>query len=429
MLRIKEGSGILEAVIFVIAQTVSSIGDGAFRGCSSLNYISFLGRAPAIGTGAFSVVRAQASFFDGPSWQDSQQNYGGFLNWTPVGGAKADGSQRWRIDEDGRLIFSGKGPVLTSRDWSSYRGIIREIVLEEGITGIRHDLVTENLPADGMVSFHADVRDPLGEDQPGISVRRLAGKYDFTVYEDWTDGAFWSLTRDGTLTVGGSGPIPDFGRDGAPWKQVSSRIASLTVAPGVTGIGPAVFRNGRFGGAVVLPDTVREIGADAFAGCSGLRWMVIPSSVLAIGENALPDTLEAVYTTADSRAAAWAAQNGTAVYDSEMPDSLVSLRETADLSVEETLDLSTLFRVEPSFRRAEHQVMYQADGAAKLEGSFTGLSECLPGRAGSGPSDRCRPQAGPFPVHGQRGNSRGGRSVPASGSLLGAAGDHASGAS
>ena len=353
----------------VIPETVTSVGAGAFGGCSSLKDIAFLGHAPAIAPGAFGVVRADAAFFDGPSWQDSQKNYGGFLNWVPVSGGKADGSQVWRIDEDRRLIFSGKGPVVSNLGWSAFKGIFREIVLEEGITGIRSDLVFSSLPEDGKVSFHAGIRDTLGDDQEGISVRRLAGKYDFTVREDWAGDAFWSLTRDGTLTVGGSGPIPDFGKDGAPWKQVMNRASSLTVAPGVTAIGAGAFRGGGFGGAVVLPDTVREIGADAFAACSSLRWMVIPSSVGAIGEGALPDTMETVYAPAGSFAARWAEGKGLSVYDSDMPDSLVVLRENADLSVEETLDLESLIRVEPFFRRADHQVTYRADGNARLDGS------------------------------------------------------------
>lgn len=358
----------------VISDSVTLIGTNAFQGCSSLSDISFLGRAPAIGQGAFGLVRADVTCFDGPSWEGRQGNYGGFLTWASVSGGSPDHLLRWSIDDGQRLVFSGSGAVTATGGWYTYRGMFKEIVLDQGVTGISYNFVTAYLPEDGRVTFHAGVKDPVDQDMAGVSPERLAGVYDFTVLEDWTEGAYWSLSRDGALTVGGNGPIPDFG-DAAPWKKVLSKASALTIAPGVTAIGPNAFRGARFSGAVELPDTVREIGTGAFADCGSLRWMILPSSVETIGENAFPAALEAVYAPEGAYAARWAEENGLSVYDAAMPDRLVLLRAEAVLAVEGQLNLEECFRVEPSFRQTAHQIEYEVTGDALLEGSVLTASQ------------------------------------------------------
>lgn len=64
------------------AQTVS-VGAGAFSGCGNLEKVSFEGSAPAIGEAAFSGVSATALYpAEDTSWTaDVMQNYGGSLHW------------------------------------------------------------------------------------------------------------------------------------------------------------------------------------------------------------------------------------------------------------------------------------------------------------------------------------------------------------
>ena len=44
--------------------------------------------------------------------------------------------------------------------------------------------IVMGLSEDGRVTFHAGVKDPVGQDMAGVSPERLAGVYDFTVLED-----------------------------------------------------------------------------------------------------------------------------------------------------------------------------------------------------------------------------------------------------
>lgn len=352
----------------VIPATAGQVGAGAFQGCASLTDVRFLGMAPVIGAGAFGLVRADVTCFEGKSWEGRQNNYGGFLNWKSVSGVSADGRLFWAIDDRRRLVFSGSGAVVSTGTWYEYRGQFREIVLEKGVGGISLNFISAYLPEDGWITFHAGVSDPVGTGQAGASPERLAGRYGFTVYEDWAEDACWSLDRDGTLTVGGSGPVPGFGGN-APWNAVRDHIRALTIAPGVTAIGNGAFENASFGEALSLPDTVSAIGDNAFAGCAQLRWAVLPQSVREIGAGAFPEGLEAVYAPAGSYAARWAGENGFFTFDSDSPARLVAALETAELSTEDALDLSECFRVEPVFRSAEHQITYSVSGGAGLDGT------------------------------------------------------------
>ncbi len=350
-----------------IPDGLEGIASGAFHGCASLKEIVFTGQAPEIASGAFGVVQASVSFHDGDSWIGKQNNYGGFLTWYPVQGSSADSSIGWVMDDRNRLIFRGSGEITSTGSWYAHREAIREIILGEGITGFGYGLISAYLPQDGRITFHAGLRDPVSTGLQGVSPENLAGQFDFTVYENWFDGAHWSLTRDGLLSVGGNGAVPDFEDRDAPWHAVRASVRSVTIEPGVTAVGAGAFRGLHTGASVVLPETAERVGARAFADCPDLKWAVLPASVTEIGENAFPAGLETLYAPQGTFAAGWAAENGFFTYDSSLPDRVVALQDRVNLSVSGTLNLDTLFRAEPSFREAEHTITYRVTGNARVE--------------------------------------------------------------
>lgn len=71
-----------------------------------------------------------------------------------------------------------------------------------------------------------------------------------------------------------------------PWEESIPLIHRLEIRPGCTGIAPNMFREHRALESMVIPDTVREIGANAFYGCLSLRKVDIPKSVRKIGTGA-----------------------------------------------------------------------------------------------------------------------------------------------
>lgn len=94
------------------------------------------------------------------------------------------------------------------------------------------------------------------------------------------DDLEWSLDS-GVLTISGTGAMYDYGVDEAPWTDYSAEITKITVAEGVTRIGSGAFCSSAVS-EVVLPESLLEIGDEAFFDCQNLRHISIPSGVRSI---------------------------------------------------------------------------------------------------------------------------------------------------
>ena len=92
----------------------------------------------------------------------------------------------------------------------------------------------------------------------------------------------WSLSNDGVLTIGGTGPMEDFAQPGsAPWGK---EPISVIIENGVTSIGNYAFYNCSGLTSLTIPDSVTRIGEYAFANCSSLISLAIPYGVTSIEE-------------------------------------------------------------------------------------------------------------------------------------------------
>ena len=123
-------------------------------------------------------------------------------------------------------------------------------------------------------------------------------------------GLTWSISKEGVLSIGGSGEFKDF-VDGArpPWTAYNDRIKVIDVFEGVTGLGvntfkdmkevttvylpeslltmaESAFRNDVKLEAVTLPSKLAEIGEFAFSGCSSLSEVTFKGSSVVIGDGA-----------------------------------------------------------------------------------------------------------------------------------------------
>lgn len=103
----------------------------------------------------------------------------------------------------------------------------------------------------------------------------------------WGD-VFWILDDSGTLTISGEGNIPNSPGTSSTeaWLAYKSRITSVIIEEGITGIGNGVFYKCDHVSDVTIPEGVETIGAAAFFGCSSLRGVVIPKGVINIGNYA-----------------------------------------------------------------------------------------------------------------------------------------------
>ena len=107
---------------------------------------------------------------------------------------------------------------------------------------------------------------------------------------DLSTGLHWeyaAATR--TLTVGGTGAMPDFNSfDDQPWKDLrEKKIKTVVIETGVTSIGNKAFTGCDVLTSVTLPESGLEtIGEIAFMGCEKLSSITIPKSVTTIKEQA-----------------------------------------------------------------------------------------------------------------------------------------------
>lgn len=111
----------------------------------------------------------------------------------------------------------------------------------------------------------------------------------FGVDNSWT----WVLDDEGTLTVSGTGNMPDFENtpdtDITPWHSHRTSIQKVVISEGVTSIGDNAFfaPNGEYAiTQVELPEGLLSIGESSFYWCRNLTQVKLPDSVTSIGENA-----------------------------------------------------------------------------------------------------------------------------------------------
>ena len=83
-------------------------------------------------------------------------------------------------------------------------------------------------------------------------------------------GVNWRFEND-TLTLSGSGAVPDYPAGSAPWKAgYTDRITSVVIEDGITSVG-ASFRDCTNAAEVTLPASAESVSSDAFTGCKKLK--------------------------------------------------------------------------------------------------------------------------------------------------------------
>ena len=112
----------------------------------------------------------------------------------------------------------------------------------------------------------------------------------------------WELTENGTLTISGTGAMPDYNGligsadyDPAPWDTPrwpyteESYIHKVIISEGVTNIGNWAFCGRPNLTEVTIPESVTRIGDNAFVNCTSLTGIIIPDGVTGIGKEAFRD--------------------------------------------------------------------------------------------------------------------------------------------
>lgn len=98
-----------------------------------------------------------------------------------------------------------------------------------------------------------------------------------------TDTLVWAIDESGTITISGTGPMPDFsGWSAPPWETSKALINTVVIDEGVTKVGAYSFYQYSNISSIELSSTVTVIGEYSFYG-SSITELIIPDTVISMG--------------------------------------------------------------------------------------------------------------------------------------------------
>ena len=138
--------------------------------------------------------------------------------------------------------------------------------------------------------------------------------------------------KDSSLTLSGTGVLPDYPTGKAPWFEFNDQIDTVVLKEGVTRIGDYAFYNCTELTSVEIPEGVTYIGESAFACCQSLESVTIPGSVTEIGEGAFESCdsmLVLELTSGLKRVGAFAFSECVALRELILPDTVERIERSA----------------------------------------------------------------------------------------------------
>ncbi|MCD8382722.1 MAG: leucine-rich repeat domain-containing protein [Clostridiales bacterium] len=124
----------------------------------------------------------------------------------------------------------------------------------------------------------------ISESEEDSSAEETDGVIASGTWED-NESLSWKLDESYTLTISGSGDMPEVECYGdTPWYSYRTSIQVVVLEAGVTSVSDYAFYNCTSLTSVSIADSVTAIGAYAFGRCTALAEIVIPDSVTSLGE-------------------------------------------------------------------------------------------------------------------------------------------------
>ena len=227
-----------------IPNSVTSIGDYAFRGCSSLTSVTIPNSVTSIGEGAFRGCSGLTSITI-PNSVTSIGDYA-FYDCSNIT------SVEWNAKNCQNFSNSLSAPFYSARTQ------ITSFIIGDSVQHIPSYLCYE---MDNLTSL------TIPNAVTSIGSSAFSGCSSLT-----------SVTIPNSVTSIGSSTFED-----------CSSLTSVTIPNSVTSIGSSAFSGCSSLTSVTIPNSVTSIGSSAFSGCSSLTSVTIPNSVTSIGRYAFSE--------------------------------------------------------------------------------------------------------------------------------------------
>ncbi len=280
-----------------IPTTMKYIGEYAFIKCPSLTDVYYAGNS----------IQWDMIDIDNTSFSNVNIIFGDTSN--SISGSCGE-DLTWTLTEDGTLTISGTGDMYdyyySDRPWHGM--YYTSVVIEEGVASIGYAAFSNSRCLNSVtiplsvkkIGLFAFSKSPISDVYyAGNRVDWMNAGLDteFELYDNivihfakaeedingtYGDNITWTLSKDGTLVLSGSGDMSlDYNNKSSIWSGYY--IKNVIIEEGITSIGCYSFA-GTSLASISIPSTVTRIDNNAFFICESLSSVTIPGSVETIAE-------------------------------------------------------------------------------------------------------------------------------------------------
>ena len=256
-------SGCTGLTSITIPDSVTSIGKYAFSGCTGLTSITIPDRVTSIDEGAFYNCRSLTSI-------------------TIPDGVTSIGGSAFRYCTGLTSVKIGSGVTSIGDEAFYYCTSLSNVTIPSSVASIGYDA----FDSDVVVYCNKDSRAALWSEENGNPYVLNDGSDEVSLFSGKIGKINWKLDkRSGLLELSGNGDIVDF-NVAPPWADFTPYITEIRVNEGITSVGQSAFYGLNRVKKTVISEGVKSLGVQAFCRCTSLEEIILPESLEEIAENA-----------------------------------------------------------------------------------------------------------------------------------------------